>query len=60
MAYALTPNGITNALAVGYSAPSVLSKILGIKEAEEVEATRGPLRTQATSLIEQIRTWWSL
>jgi hypothetical protein len=60
MAYALAPNGITNALAVGYSAPSVLSKLLGIKEAEEVEATRGPLRTETRSLFEEIRTWWSL
>jgi hypothetical protein len=60
MTYALAPNGITNALAVGYSAPSILSKLLGIKDAEEVEATRGPLRVETRSLIEEIRTWWSL
>jgi hypothetical protein len=59
MAYALAPSGIANALAVGYSAPSILSKLLGIKEQDEIEVTRGPLRTTSESLIEQIRKWWS-
>jgi len=59
-AYLLGPNGAVNAVAIGYAAPSILSKLVATQEKSDVETTRGPLRASSGSLTTNLRKWWAL